>query len=205
MKKFFLTQILFGLSLLVMSGCSLQTILPPTSKYSLSADHDAKVISNSRFSDQVLRLGVTESSGLLSGSNIYYSSENGKSYSYTKSRWNESVSKQLGSLLMRSITKTEIFKDVVPLRSLAKNDLILEMNIYDFSQVIHNDGSTTLHLSLKLRVIEQYSRKIISSKLFDMSEKEKEGNIEGAMKGYNTLVTRLLVETNSWLEESCKQ
>ena len=104
---------------------------------------------------------------------------------------------------MRSITETAIFKDVIPLRSLAKNDLIFEMNIYDFSQKIHADGSTTLHLSVKLRVIEQYSRKIISTKLFDMEQKEKEGNVEGAIKGYNILVSKLMRETNSWLEESC--
>ena len=195
---------IFGISLLVMGGCSLQTTVPPTSKYNLSSDHDVKVVQNSQFSDQVIRVGVIESSALLSGTNIYYNSDNGQSYSYTKARWNEGVSKQLEVLMMRSITKTAIFKDVIPLRSLAKNELIFELNIYDFSQQIHADGSTTLHLSVKLRIIEQYTRKIIATKLFDMEQKEKEGNVEGAVKGYNKLVSQLLRETNNWLEESCK-
>ena len=197
-------KILFGLGLFFIGGCSLQTTVPPTAKYSLNSEHVVKAIEVSKFSDQVIRMGVIESSALLSGTNIYYDSDNGQSYSYTKARWNEGVSKQLGTLMMRSITKTAIFKDVIPLRSLAKNELIFEMNIYDFSQKIHADGSTTLHLAVKLRVIEQYSRKIIATKLFDMEQKEKEGNVEGAVKGYNKLVTQLLSETNSWLEESCK-
>ena len=46
---------------------------------------------------------------------------------------------------------------------------------------------------------------IIATKLFDMEQEEKEGNIEGAMKGYNILVSQLLGETNSWLETSCKE
>lgn len=200
----FYIKILFGFSLLFIGGCSLQTTVPPTSKYNLNTDNVVKVIANSKFNEQVIRMGVIEGSALLSGTNIYYTSDNGQSYSYTKARWNEGVSKQLGTLMMRSITKTTIFKDVVPLRSLAKNELIFEMNIYDFSQQIHADGSTTLHLSVKLRVIEQYSRKIIATKLFDMEQKEKEGNVEGAVKGYNKLVSQLLRETNNWLEESCK-
>jgi len=204
MKKTLLIQIVFALSLMFIGGCSLQSTVPAASKYSLSANHKVNVIQNSRFSDKVIRLGVIESSALLSGSNIYYSSDNGQSYSYTKARWNEGVSNQLGNLLMRSIAKTEIFKDVVPLRSLANNDLILELNIYDFTQHIHEDGSTTLHLLVKLRVIEQYNRKIIATKLFDMKQKEQEGNVEGAIKGYNKLVSKLLSETNVWLEKSSK-
>lgn len=201
MKKLFYMQIVFGLSLFLMGGCSLQTTVPATSKYNLSTDHDIKVVEYSRFSDKVIRMGVIESSALLSGTNIYYSSDNGQSYSYTKARWNEGVNQQLGNLMMHSVAKTAIFKDVIPLRSLARSELILETNIYDLSQQIHKDGSTTLHLAVKLRVVEEYSRKIIATKLFDMQQKEKEGNVEGAIKGYNKLVSQLLRETNSWLEE----
>lgn len=203
MKKFIGMQAILGVILFIIGGCSLQTTVPAATKYNLSSDHDVKVTHNSQFSDQVIRMGVIESSALLSGTNIYYSDDKGQSYSYTKARWNEGVSNQLGTLIMRSVTRTEIFKDVLPLRSLAKSDLILETNIYDFSQVIHTDGSTTLHLSVKLRVVEEYSRAIVATKLFDMEQKEQEGNVEGAMKGYNKLVAQLLSETNSWLEESC--
>jgi ABC-type uncharacterized transport system auxiliary subunit len=191
--------------LFFMGGCSLQTTVPAISKYSLNDDYDVKAVENSHFGDKVIRMGVIENSALLSGTNIYYSSDNGQSYSYTKARWSEGVNSQLGNLMMHTITKTKIFKDVLPLRSLARSDLILEMNIYDFSQQIHTDGTTTLHLSVKLRVVEEYSRKIIATKLFEMEQNENEGNIEGALKGYNKLVVKLLSETNSWLKESSLQ
>ncbi len=194
-----------GIGLLFMGGCSLQTTVPAVSKYSLHIDDGIKKTTDSRFSEQVIRMGVIESSALLNGTNIYYTADNGQSYSYTKARWEEGVSQQLGELMMHSIAKTGIFKDVIPLRSLAGNELILEVNIYEFSQKIHNDGSTTLRLTVKLRVVDAYNRQIIATKLFDMEEEEKEGNIEGAMKGYNKLVSQLLRETNSWLETSCKK
>lgn len=196
---------MMGLGLLLAGGCSLQTTVPATSKYTLHTEDTVKVTEESRFSEQVIRMGVIESSALLNGTNIYYTADNGQSYSYTKARWEEGVSQQLGDMMMHSIAKTGIFKDVVPLRSLARNELILEVNIYEFSQNIHNDGSTTLRLTVKLRVVDAYNREIIATKLFDMEQEEKEGNIEGAMKGYNKLVSQLLRETNSWLETSCKQ
>ncbi len=192
----------FAMVLFFMGGCSLQTTVPATSKYSLNDNYDVKAVENSLFADKVIRMGVIESSPLLSATDIYYSSDDGQSYSYTKARWNEGVNDQLGNLMMRSIIKTRIFKDVLPLRSLARSDLILEMNIYDFSQQIHTDGTTTLHLSVKLRVVDAYDRKIIATRLFDMKQHEQEGNIKGALKGYNKLVAKLLSETNSWLEKS---
>jgi len=202
-KKFF-KLVMVALAAVLVSGCSIQTTVPATSKYSLTVDQPVAAVTNSRFKDQVIRMGVIESSALLNGTDIYYTSDNGQSYSYTRARWNEGASQQLGDLMMHSVAKTGIFKDVVPLRSLAKSELILEINIYDFTQKIHDDGTTTLHLAVKLRVVDEYTRVIIATKLFDMEDKEKEGNIDGAIKGYNKLVAQLLRETNSWLQESCE-
>jgi ABC-type uncharacterized transport system auxiliary subunit len=199
------TTFVFGLCLFVLSGCSLQTKVPPLSKYQLDVSTDVPAVKESGCSDKVLRLGLIESSALLNGQNIYYSADNGQSYIYTKSRWIEDVNHQLANLLERSITKRGIFKDVIPLQSLAKNDLNMETNIYDFSQKIHDDGTTTLHLSVMLVLVESYTRNIVATKFFEMQKKEEEGNIKGAIQGYNALVSQLLQETNSWLEESCSR
>jgi ABC-type uncharacterized transport system auxiliary subunit len=194
-----------GLSLFVLSGCSLQTKVPPSAKYRLDVPTDVAAVKESGCRDKVLRLGLIESSTLLNGQNIYYSADSGQSYLYTKSRWIEDVNHQLANLLERSITKRAVFKDVLPLQSLAKNDLLLETNIYDFSQQIHDDGTTTLHLSAKLVLVESYTRNIVSTKFFEMQKKEEEGNIKGAIQGYSALVSQLLQETNSWLEASCSR
>lgn len=207
MKKMYFVKIAFmaGFGLFVLSGCSLQTNVPPSSKYQLDVSTDVPALKESGCSDKVLRLGMIESSALLSGNNIYYSADNGQSYIYTKARWIEDVNDQLANLIERSITKRDIFKDVIPLQSLAKNDLLLETNIYDFSQKIHDDGTTTLHLSVKLVLVEAYTRNIVATKFFERQKEEKEGNIKGALQGYNDLVAQLLQETNSWLEESCSR
>lgn len=207
MKKVFFIKIatVCGLVLFTLGGCSLQSKVPPTSKYRLNVSTDAPASGVEGCKEKVLRLGVVESSTLLNSHNIYYRADNGRSYIYTKARWIEDVNHQLANLIERSITKRAIFKDVIPLQSLAKSDLLLETNIYDFSQKIHDDGTTTLHLSVKLTLVEPYSRSIVAARFFEMKKEEKEGNVEGALKGYNTLVSQLLKETNSWLEESCSK
>jgi cholesterol transport system auxiliary component len=196
---------MLGLGFFILGGCSLQSKVPPSSKYRLDVSTEVPAAETGGCKEKVLRLGLVESSALLMGNNIYYSSDNGQTYLYTKARWIEDVNHQLANLIERSVTKRGLFKDVIPLQSLAKNDLLLETNIYDFSQKIHEDGSTTLHLSVKLVLVEPYTRNIVATKFFEMEQKEKEGNIKGALDGYNTLVAQLLQETNSWLEESCSR
>jgi len=189
---------------LVISGCSLQTTVPASSKYMLNVKIEGKAVANSSFSDKVIRVGQMESSAILNTRSIYYSVDEGRSYSYTKARWMEAVPKQLTNLMMLSVTKTTIFKDVIPFRSLAKNDLILESSLYTFSQTIHEDGKSTLKLAVKVRLVEQYSRKIIVSKLFEYQKDEVMGDSEGATKGYDELSMKLLEDINRWLEESCQ-
>ncbi len=193
---------LFGL---IIGGCSLQTTVPAASKYLLNVAVESKVVANSNFSDKVIRIAQMESSAILSTRNLYYSVDEGRSYSYTRARWIESVPKQLTSIMMLSITKTKIFKDVIPFRSLAKNDLILESSLYSFSQVLHDDGTATLALDLKVRLVEQYSRKIIASKLFEYKVDGVKGNAQGATEGYSKIATELLQDVNRWLEENSQK
>jgi ABC-type uncharacterized transport system auxiliary subunit len=170
----------------------------------LNTNIEISATEESRYKEKVLRVGQMESSALLGGRSIYYEVENGRSYSYTKARWLESVPQQLTNLIMISLTKTEIFKDVIPYRSLAKNDLILETSLYTFTQTIHEDGNSTLKVAMKVRLVEQYNRKIIANRLFELKKEGVKGNSEGATDGYLELSEELLREINRWLKESCK-
>lgn len=202
MRRFFSMQWLLAVIFLALSGCSLQSTVPPTAKYSLNADPEIPLIKESAFKEKVIRMGVIESPTMLAGTTIYYTTDSGESYAYTKSRWNESVTAKISNAMIETLSKSHLFKDVIPFRSLAKNDLILEINIYDFSQVIHDDGSSTVHMAVKLRVVEQYSRKIVASKLFEHSINDLDGNVQGAIKGYNQLLKSSLEETVKWLQKN---
>lgn len=194
-----------GFGPFIFDGCSIQSKVPPSTKYQLDVATDTAATEAEGCRDKVLRLGMIESSLILNASNIYYSVDSGPTFTYTRARWVEPLTQQLAKLIETSITKRALFKDVIPLRSLAKNDLLLESSIYDFSQKIHEDGTTTLYLSMKFVLLREYERTIVATKFIEMEQKEQNGDIEGALKGYNMLVAQLLKETNSWLEESCSK
>ena len=183
-------------------GCSLQTTVPPMAKYSLDISLPKASAPDGQYSDKVVRIAQLESSTMLSGRMIVYTADNGQSYSYTKARWMESVNRQVSNLMMRSVSNSGLFKDVVAYRSKAKNDYLLETGLYDFSQRVHDDGSSEVHLMIKVRLLEQYSRKIVKSHIFEYSEKGLEGDVKGALKGYNALMKRYLTVLNAWLDKA---
>ncbi len=187
------------------SGCSLQNKVPPTSKYLLKVKGDNTVATSKGCQEKVLRIGLVESPMLLNTNDIVYETDNGRSYSYTKARWMASVNEQLSNLLTRSITQQKMFKDVIALKSYAKNDLLLESSIYAFSQTIHEDGSSTLNVSVKFVLLEQYRRNIVASKLIELEREGVEGSVEGAVKGYAEMIDELLAEVNLFLNTSCEQ
>ncbi len=189
--------------ILSFSGCSLQTKVPPTSKYLLNVSDERAASSAEGCREKVLRIGLVESPSLLNTLDIVYETDSGRSYSYTRARWMASVNEQLSTLLARSITRQKTFKDVIALKSFAKNDLLLETDVYAFSQTIHADGSSTLKVSVKFVLLEQYRRNIVASTLVEMERKDVDGNIDEAVKGYSQMTDELLDAVNRFLEESC--
>jgi len=180
-------------------GCSLQTTVPPMAKYSLNVKIPQALSQKSSYADKVVRLAQLESSSILSGRMIVYVADNGQSYSYTKARWMESVNRQFSNLMLRSLSRGKIFKDVVEYRSKAKNEYLLETNLYDFSQIVHDDKSSEVHLLVKVRLIEHYNGKIVKNRTFEYRQKELPGNVQGAIKGYNAVMQTYLKELNLWL------
>ena len=183
-------------------GCSLQTTVPPMAKYSLDIDFQKASAPHGPYSDKVVRIAQLESSTMLNGRMIVYTADNGQSYSYTKARWMESVNRQVSNLMIRSMTNSGLFKDVIEYRSKAKNDYLLEASIYDFTQRVHDDGSSDVHFIIKVRLLEQYSRKIVKNHTCEYSEKGLEGNVKGAMKGDDILMKKYLVSLKQWLSEA---
>ena len=198
MRQKLILLCIIALSSLFM-GCSLQTTTPPMAKYRLEVTLPKALPTKAPLHEKVVRLAQIESSAMLNGRVIAYEADNGQSYSYTKARWMESINRQVTNLMLRSLTESGVFKDVIEYRSKAKNDYLLETNIYEFSQTVHDDGSSEVHLMVKVRLIEQYSRKIVKNRIFEYRKKGLEGNVQGAVEGYSALMQAYLQELNRWL------
>jgi len=188
----------------LMSGCSLQSKVPATAKYMLDVDTDTTVSKVSGCQKKVLRMGLIESSSMLNSSSIYYRTDALRSYEYKRARWMDSVSHQVIDLMTQSIIKHASFGSVINFKSFAKNDLLLETNFYDFSQTLHEDGTSSVRMFVKLVLLEQYHRNIIDSKFIEIKIDGLEANVEGAMKGYDQLTVAYIKELNAFLDRNCQ-
>lgn len=188
---------------LFLGGCSLQTKVPPTSKYLLNVPTSHDVSSAIACRDKVLRIGLVESPDILTTRDIVYRTDSGRSYSYTKARWMSSINAQLGNLLSSAVTRYGTFGSVIALKSFADNDLLLETEVQEFSQTIHPDGTSTLKIAVKFVLLEQYHRNIVASSLIEVERDGVGGNVDSAVENYSVMVTELLERVNAFLDANC--
>lgn len=201
MKRF---AMMAGSLVLLMGGCTLQKSVPPVSTYRMTADVKEATYESRGCRDKTLRIALLEGSDLLRSRTIYYADDASKQYGYTRARWVESPSQQLRYLLEHSATESGLFKGVIPYRSLAKNDLLLETNVKTFLQVIHDDGGSDVYLSMDLSLIDQFSRKILATKQVVLSKEAASADVEGAVGAFNALAAEAMSETNRWLNDECR-
>ncbi|OQX58417.1 MAG: hypothetical protein B5M52_05540 [Helicobacteraceae bacterium 4484_230] len=196
--------LILGTVLMLFGGCSLQKTVPPVETYHLDVKTDTGTYENRGCRDKIIRVSLMEGADLMRRQDIYYTDDASKQYSYTRARWIESPSRQLYHLLERSISAGGLFKGVIPYKSQARNDWLLEGNIHRFIQVINSDGSSEIYVSIDLSLIDQFSRKVISVKRIYLHEKGVEPNVKGAVRAFDKLMKNVLKETNSWLNDECR-
>lgn len=201
MRRF---AMMLGSLVLLMGGCTLQKSVPPVSTYRIVADVNEASYASTGCKEKTLRIALLEGSTLLRSRTIHYADDASMQYGYTKARWVESPSQQLRYLMERSTTQSGLFNGVIPYRSLAKNDLLLETNVNTFLQVIHEDGSSDVHLAMDLALVDQFSRKVLATKQIKLSKETVSADVEGAIGAFNALVSEALDEANRWLNDECR-
>jgi ABC-type uncharacterized transport system auxiliary subunit len=196
--------IMLGSLVLLLGGCSIQKSVPPVAAYHIAADPGEASYAGTGCRDKTIRIALLEGSDLLRSRTIHYIDDASLDYGYTKARWVESPSRQLRYLLEHSVAESGLFNGVIPYRSQAKNDLLLETNVNTFVQVIHEDGSSDVHLSMDLSLIDQFSRKILATERIVLSRETVSADVEGAVEAFNAVVSDALAVTNKWLDNECR-
>jgi ABC-type uncharacterized transport system auxiliary subunit len=196
--------IMLGILVLLLGGCSIQKSVPPVAAYRIAADLGEATYAGTGCRQKTLRIALLEGSDLLRSRNIHYVDDASIDYDYTKARWVESPSKQLRYLLERSVAESGLFYGVIPYRSQAKNDLLLETNVNTFLQEIHEDGSSDVQLCMELSLIDQSSRKILATKRIVLSEEAASADAKGAVEAFTEVVSDALAVTNEWLDNECR-
>ena len=186
----------------LLGGCSLTREIPPSQSYTLQSAPVAPVAE--RCGERVLRIALLRGPQWLEGTAIHYAGTDGKTYTYTQSRWQQPPLEQLQQIVERGVIESGLFSGVIPYKSLAKNDLLLEVRVERMAQAIDAQGRGETQLMLYAVLVDQYDRRILAQKLFRYEHTSETGDAQSAVDGWNEGVGAFVPALIAWLQQECK-
>lgn len=189
---------------LIFTACSVTRQVPPAVTYHLDPVMVAVAAGQKGCAERVIRVSPIQSPQWLQSTDIYYSDTHRRLFRYTRSRWEQPPTDQLQQLIENAVTQSGLFKGVIPYRSQAKNDWLLEIRLEGMMQRIADDGSAETELRLYAVLVEQYGRHILAQKHFDYVQTCGEGNAAGAVAAWSEGSAAMLKALIEWLEEECR-
>jgi ABC-type uncharacterized transport system auxiliary subunit len=189
------------LVLIAFGGCTLTREVPPSQGYHLEDVNVSPV--GKQCDNRVIRVSFIQGAQWLQGTSIHYGGTDGKTYTYLRARWEQPPLEQLQQIVESSIIQSGLFTGVIPYRSLAKNDLLLELHVISMTQTIDERGHGKTELMLYGVLVDQYSRRILSQKTFRY-DRTGEGDAQSAVDAWNGDVRIFIPAMIAWLQEACE-
>jgi len=187
----------------MLGGCSLTREIPPSQSYHLEGI-DIEPVASQCGNNRVIRVALIQGAQTLEGTAIHYAGVDGKTYIYTQARWEMPPVEQLQQLVQRSIVESGLFSGVIPYKSLAKNDWLLELRIERMIQQIDAQGQGKTVLMLYGILIDQYNRRILAQKTFQYSYTSEQADAQSAVNTWNRSIRSFLPEFVTWLKQECE-
>ena len=147
-------------TLILITGCSVKTT--PLNSYDLSTSSKVSFVKEHK--NRVLMVKYPSSLDALGSSKIFYKRDGLTSY-YLYSQWSAPLNRLIYSQLIKNLSNSNTFKSVVGYSSEVSSDLNLETQIIDFYHVVNGDNSYA-DISIKVRLVNAKSEKIVKEKLF---------------------------------------
>ena len=191
------------LLLLVLGGCSLTREVPPVQYYRLGAP-EATAVSPAVCPDRVVRVALLQAPQWLFGTAIGYSGTDHRRYTYTRAAWESSVVDQLQQLTEKRLIEAGLFGGVIPYKSLAKNDWLLEVRIEAMQHEIDASGGAKQTLMLYAVVVEQFDRRVIAQKTFVYTEHSEGADVQSAVDAWSRETQAYLDALSQWLRHQCE-
>lgn len=189
----------------LLGGCSLTREVPPIQYYHFDTGRVVQAASERVCADRVVRIALIQAPDQLQDTSIYYSGADHKTYSYSLAQWEASPMDMLQQITEKSVIEGELFKAVIPYKSLAKNDWLLEVRMERMSQHIGDGDAARTELFLYAVVVDQYSRRIIDEKQFRYDAVQENGDVASAVGAWNDALKQFQHALNDWLQEQCVQ
>lgn len=184
-----------------LAGCSLVRDVPPEQSYQLrTVPQTARA---GACTDRVIRMALIQAPEWLKGTEIYYTADDSRFYRYTRARWEMPPLVQLQQLTENALVESGMFEAVLPYRSLAKNDLLLEIRLERMLQHIDAAGKGATDVMLYGVLVDQYSRRVIAQKTFRYTTQDGPGDVQSALKAWESAIQSYQEALLDWLQTQC--
>lgn len=110
---------------------------------------------------------------------------------FAKNRWADTPAKMLGPLLVRALEQRSEYGAVAPATGMIKGDVRLDVEIILLQQEFTSSPSR-LHLMLRAQLVEQASRRVLATQVFEAFENAPSDDPYGGVVAANRALPRLL-------------
>ena len=192
MRNFILILLIFALN-----SCAVKE-LKPIKRYDLTVDN---TISNttSRHKNKILKVAYPISLSMPLSYKIKYSYENGDSGYYLNSIYGSNLSQQLNGFIIRTLSKANIFKTVLPYQSNAIEDYRLEVVVNKFYHKIDSSGSWAV-IDIGFNLLDANTNKIIKSRVFSYKKPTPTVDANGFIIATKEALKELSSDLVNWLK-----
>ena len=184
------------LSLLLLSGCGFQEA--PVMKVYRIVIPPATTVCSGGYRHKILKVAYPVAMGEKLNDAMYYSYSLLDRGAYLNSRWANDAGKMLQGFLVQTLTRANLFKVVVPVRSELEENFRLESTLFDFSHHVRGNTSYAV-FSIQLVLIDTESGQLLKSHRFRYREPTHTLDAKGYAEAVNRIMIKMSRDLIAWL------
>jgi len=184
-------------TLLFLSGCSVKdTALKP---YNYTLEPMLKLEHFTVHNKDVLKVAYIDSPSGLNTRAILYKKD-GALLPYKYGTWSETPPLKLQYLITEALMDQHHFDSVVSGTSMAANNLVLEPVLQNFEEVFREDGTSYVHVNLRVRLVEIKTGEVLGSiRLLSKKDVTNTNGAAGTVEAFNLATADIIQSLASWL------
>ncbi|RUM64567.1 MAG: hypothetical protein DSZ04_02085 [Sulfurimonas sp.] len=188
---------------LFFSACT--TIQPHVSEYRLAPNIQEQEYMAKQCRDKSLKVGQVFSSNTLMSQKMKYIQAEYQESVFTQSKWARTPNKAISDALVKSIRSSALFFNTSTYKSRTKADLLLEADVEKFIQYFKQENEKSyVEVVLTFNLLNTNNSKSLSHSTFTAKIDAGSLDAKGGVIALNLGLSRVLYETNIWLNGVCK-
>ncbi|MCK9161351.1 MAG: hypothetical protein GX118_06145 [Arcobacter butzleri] len=185
---------------LIFGACSYKSVTKEQNNFRLM-ESSYNIAKEHPTINKILQVKKPTGVGYIYNKDLIYSKDDGVYQSYVNNFWDEPLYKQIESRVVFELNKANVFITTLPSISSIKSDLLLEMVVYDFYQIVKEDNSK-VKIQITLNLVDKKTKDLISSKNFLVEKELNSITPKEALNSYNQAFEEFIEKAIHWLNKS---